>query len=211
MRGKEEFDPRVARLEMVRNQIARRGLDDERLLAALGRVRRHEYVPPGERERAYRDGPLSIGHGQTISQPYIVAYMTNELALSGTERILEIGTGSGYQTAVLAELAGEVFTVEVIDELGQRARTQLEKAGYENISFRIGDGRLGWPEEAPFDGIIVTAAAERSPAELPFQLDEGASMIVPVGGGIQNLERVTRRGKTFERKTLISVRFVPLV
>jgi len=196
---------------MVRNQIARRGFTDERLLTALGRVPRHEYVPAEQIESAYRDGPLAIGRGQTISQPYIVAYMTNELALSGTERILEIGTGSGYQTAVLAELAGEVFTVEVIDELGQRARAQLEKAGYENISFKIGDGRLGWPEEAPFDGIIVTAAAERWPADLPFQLKEGASMIIPVGGGMQSLERVTRRGDRFDRKRLISVRFVPLV
>ncbi len=196
---------------MVRNQIARRGFDDERLLTALGRVPRHDYVPPEQVEHAYRDGPLSIGQGQTISQPYIVAYMTNELALKGTERILEIGTGSGYQTAILAELAGEVFTVEVIDELGQRARAQLKKAGYENISFRIGDGRIGWPEQAPFDGIIVTAAAERSPVELPFQLKEGASMIIPVGGGMQTLESVTRRGERFDRKSLISVRFVPLV
>ncbi len=211
MKRKKEIDLETARLDMVRYQIARRGIVDKRLLAALGRVPRHAYVPPAEQERAYQDGPLSIGSGQTISQPYIVAYMTNELALNGTERILEIGTGSGYQTAILAELAAEVFTVEVIDELGRTARDRLERAGYGNISFQIGDGRLGWPEEAPFDGIIVTAGAERRPVELPFQLRDGASMIIPVGGGIQNLERVTRRGETFKTKTLISVRFVPLV
>jgi protein-L-isoaspartate(D-aspartate) O-methyltransferase len=200
-----------AREAMVRKQIERRGITDERLLAALGRVPRHEYVLPDDSDDAYSDGPLSIGHRQTISQPYIVAYMTDALGPIDGTRILEIGTGSGYQTAVLAELAREVFTIEVVDVLARSARERLDRAGYRNISFRIGDGAGGWIKEAPFDAIIVTAAPARDPVHLKDQLVDGGKIIVPVGTGHQVLKRFTRRGGELDCERLIGVRFVPLV
>jgi protein-L-isoaspartate(D-aspartate) O-methyltransferase len=197
--------------EMVSDQIERRGISDARLLAALRKVPRHEYIPARELISAYADGPLPIGHKQTISQPYIVAYMTDALQLTGAERILEIGTGSGYQTAILAELVDRVFTIEVVEELGRTARERLEETGYDNIVYRIGNGRFGWPEEAPFDGIIVTAAPDDDPVGLSEQLKDGGRLIVPVGHVYQVLKRMTRRGKDVKTETLLDVRFVPLI
>jgi len=201
----------ISRLDMVRHQIKRRGITDQRLLSAMRKVLRHEFVPEAERANAYRDGPVPIGHNQTISQPYIVAYMTNALELTGGESILEIGTGSGYQTAILAELVAHVETIEVVEALALVARMRLEGAGYTNISFRIGDGRKGWLEKAPFDGIIVTAAPETDPIHLTDQLVNGGRLVVPVGGGYQILKRFTRRGSKLDRENLLDVRFVPLV
>ncbi|OGD26194.1 MAG: protein-L-isoaspartate O-methyltransferase [Candidatus Aminicenantes bacterium RBG_13_63_10] len=199
------------RLKMVENQIASRGVKDRRLLEVLRRLPRHLFVPEDRRPEAYEDEPLSIGEGQTISQPYIVAFMTEALNLHGPERILEIGTGSGYQTAVLAELAAEVFSVEVLEALSRRARNVLAGLGYENIRFKVGDGHQGWAESAPYDGIIVTAAADEVPAALPRQLKDGGRMILPVGTATQELVLVVREGEVFHRSELLPVRFVPLV
>jgi protein-L-isoaspartate(D-aspartate) O-methyltransferase len=207
--GPSQEDRREREL-MVREQIARRGVRDKRVLEAMRTVPRELYVERHDREFAFHDGPLSIGHGQTISQPYIVAYMTETLAIGSAYRVLEIGTGSGYQTAVLAELAAEVYTIEIVEELSIRAQGLLRAQGYSNIHFRAGDGSLGWPEAAPFDAIMVTAAPDRTPERLVEQLAEGGRMIVPVGNYEQYLELVTRRGGGFERRPLIGVRFVPM-
>jgi protein-L-isoaspartate(D-aspartate) O-methyltransferase len=192
-------------------QIRARGVRDPLVLDAMGRVPRHLFVPEGLRPHAYADEPLPIGDGQTISQPYIVAYMTAALRLGGGERVLEIGTGSGYQTAVLAEIAGEVRTIEIVEPLALRARAVLESLGYENIHFRVGDGSQGWPEAGPFDGIIVTAAAPVLPAALEAQLAVGGRMIAPVGTDLQELILVRRTSKGWDRDRLLAVRFVPLV
>jgi len=176
----EQFER--ARRQMVEGQLLSRGIRDARVLAAMGRVPRERFVPPGKEASAYCDGALGIGSGQTISQPYIVALMTEALHLSGRERVLEVGTGSGYQAAVLAELAREVYTVERLPELSEAARRLLcEELGYTNVRFRVGDGTLGWPEEAPFDRIIVTAGAPRRPETLLGQLAPGGEAVVPVG------------------------------
>ena len=195
---------------MVRDQIERRGLIDERVLKTMRAVPRELFVERNDREYAFYDGPLSIGHGQTISQPYIVAYMTEMLAIGSADRVLEIGTGSGYQTAVLAELAAEVYTIEIVEKLSSRAQELLRELGYSNVNFRAGDGSLGWSEAAPFDAIMVTAAPDRTPDRLVEQLAEGGRMIVPVGSYEQYLELVTRRGVVVERQPLIGVRFVPM-
>ncbi len=199
------------RQKMVEHQIVARGIRHPRLLDVLRRVPRHEFVPEGSRAEAYEDEPLAIGEGQTISQPYIVAYMTDVLKLGGTEKVLEIGTGSGYQTAVLAELAAEVYTVEVIASLSERARTVLAGLGYDNIRFKVGDGNDGWEEFAPYDGIMVTAAAQDVPPALPRQLKEGGRLILPVGIGFQELILIVRDGDSFRRSELLPVRFVPLI
>jgi protein-L-isoaspartate(D-aspartate) O-methyltransferase len=199
------------RRQMVEVQVRARGVRDPRVLEAMARVPRHLFVPEMERAYAYADEPLPIGSGQTISQPYIVAYMTEALRLTGDEKVLEVGTGSGYQTAVLAELAREVLTIEVIDSLSQAAKARLEQAGYGNIRFRVGDGSAGWPEEAPFDAIMVTAAAARIPEALEAQLRPGGRMIIPVGTDLQELFLVRRGRKGPQRERLIGVRFVPLV
>jgi protein-L-isoaspartate(D-aspartate) O-methyltransferase len=204
-------DRKDERLRMVETQLRARGLGDERVLGAMARVPRHLFVPDDHAAFAYADEPLPIGRGQTISQPYIVAYMTEALRFEGGEKVLEIGTGSGYQTAVLAEVASEVWTVELVEELSFRARVRLEALGYGNIHFRVGDGSDGWPEAAPFDGILVTAAPASVPAALELQLRPGGRMIVPVGLGSQELVLVRREGDSFRRKGLIGVRFVPLV
>lgn len=196
---------------MTETQIRARGVRDPLVLAAMAKVPRHEFVPAGLRARAYADEPLPIGQGQTISQPYIVAYMTEALGLEGGEKVLEVGTGSGYQTAVLAEIAGSVWTVEIVAALAERARTTLEGLGYGNIHFRVGDGAAGWPEEAPFDAIIVTAAAARMPASLEGELAAGGRMIIPVGTDLQELVLVERGKAGFKRSSLLAVRFVPLV
>jgi protein-L-isoaspartate(D-aspartate) O-methyltransferase len=199
------------RRSMVETQIRARGVRDALVLAAVGKVPRHLFVPEGLQSRAYADEPLPIGQGQTISQPYIVAYMTEALGLRGGEKVLEVGTGSGYQTAVLAEIAGEVRTIEIVEALAERARAVLESLGYANIHYRVGDGSRGWPEAAPFDAIIVTAAAAHMPPGLEDQLAPSGRMIIPVGTDLQELVLVTRGKKGFERQTLLGVRFVPLV
>lgn len=211
MAMKPQESNRARREEMVHLQIERRGVRDARVLEAMRTVPREQYVSPGDLEYAFHDGPLSIGSGQTISQPYIVAYMTEQLRLRGDERVLEVGTGSGYQAAVLAELAAEVYTIEVVPELARIAEAKLLAQGYANIRFRVGDGALGWPEAAPFDAIMLTAAPWRIPERLVDQLSDGGRMILPLGAFDQHLELVTRQGGRVDRRELIGVRFVPMI
>ena len=185
-----------------------------RVRAALGKVERHRLVPADRREHAYRNHPLPIGQGQTISQPYIVALSTDLIAPEPHHRVLEIGTGSGYQAAMLAELVNKVYSIEIIESLGKGAERALKELNYKNIEIRIGDGYKGWPEQAPFDGIVVTAAAPRVPEALVAQLKVGGRMVIPVGasGGVQELLLIikTAPGK-LEQKSVLQVRFVPLV
>jgi len=192
--------------------LGRRALDP-RVLAALGRVPRHEFVPMAERDRAYRNQPLPIGYGQTISQPYIVAVMTELLNPRPGDRILEVGTGSGYQAAVLAELVKEVYTIEIIEPLGLAARKRLKILGYDNVTVRIGDGYYGWPEKGPFDGIVVTAAASHVPPPLLAQLKPGGRMVIPVGSHFltQQLVLIEKNADgTLQTRQLLPVMFVPL-
>lgn len=196
---------------MVETQIEARGVHDQKVLAAMRKVARHLFVPEEMRPFAYGDEPLPIGEGQTISQPYIVAYMTQALRLSGEEKVLELGTGSGYQTAVLAEIVRHVFTVELVGVLSEKARVLLESLGYANISAKTGDGTLGWEENAPYDAIMVTAAAPAVPKRLEEQLGPKGRMIIPVGEGFQELYLMTRERRGFHKKRLLPVRFVPLV
>jgi protein-L-isoaspartate(D-aspartate) O-methyltransferase len=195
---------------MVEEQIASRGVRDARTLAAMRKVPRHLFVPPASAGEAYDDHPLPIGHGQTISQPYIVAFMTEALGLEGGETVLEVGTGSGYQAAVLAEIAARVYTIEIVAPLAEEARERLRRLGYAGVEVRAGDGYLGWPETAPFDGIMVTAAAPRIPEPLKQQLRDGGRLILPVGEEYQELIVVTRRGARFEERRVLPVRFVPM-
>jgi protein-L-isoaspartate(D-aspartate) O-methyltransferase len=195
---------------MVSVQIEARGITDRRVTAAMRAVPRHRFVPPGMRSLAYNDHPLPIGDDQTISQPYIVALMTASLDLEGGERILEIGTGSGYQAAVLAEIVDTVFTIEIIASLAQRARATLDTLGYRNIRFRVGDGYDGWPAAAPFDGVIVTAAAPRVPPRLVEQLVVGGRIVIPVGEAYQKLVVYERTAQGLEQVSSTPVRFVPM-
>jgi protein-L-isoaspartate(D-aspartate) O-methyltransferase len=210
MSDDKQVENRVLREEMVKSQIISRQISDDLVIEAMKNVPRELMVRPEDYKMAFYDGPLPIGHAQTISQPYIVAYMTEALGLSGTEKVLEIGTGSGYQTAILAEICREVFTVEIVEQLASRAEESLRRLGYTNISFRTGNGREGWPEEAPFDAIMVTAAPDSVPSGLADQLADGGRMIIPVGTGIQYLKKITKQGDEFSEDTLIAVRFVPL-
>ncbi len=196
---------------MVRTQIASRGVADPATLRAMGAVKRHLFVPESAAAVAYDDRPLPIGYGQTISQPYIVAYMTAVLQPGKEHRVLEIGTGSGYQAAILAEIVQKVCTVEIIPELGNKARERLAKLGYRNVEVRIADGYEGWPEQAPFDAIVVTAAAEYIPPPLIRQLRDGGRMVIPVGSPflVQTLMLVTKRGGEVTTTQLMPVRFVP--
>ena len=198
------------RREMVRTQLRGRDITDEGVLAVMGQVPRHLFVPEGERVRAYADHPLPIGLRQTISQPYIVAYMTQALGVEEGDRVLEIGTGSGYQAAVLSLLAAEVYTIEILPELAESAGERLAGLGYDNVHVRAGDGYFGWPEHAPFDGIMVTAAPGHVPPRLVEQLAPGGRLVMPVGESYQELVRITRgeEGTTLER--LLPVRFVPM-
>ena len=205
-------DPLAAdRSLMVRQQILGRGVETTAVLEAMESVPRHFFVPEQLRDRAYEDRPQSIGWGQTISQPYIVALMTELLELDGSEKVLEIGTGSGYQAAVLSHLAREVYTIEILKELGERAADVLDGLGYDNINYRIGDGYQGWPEEAPFDAIIVTAAPPSLPQALVDQLKMGGRLVIPVGVYIQDLEVHTKTEDGLEKRKVIPVRFVPMV
>ena len=201
------------RQRMVETQLLPRGITDKKVLAAFYKVPRHLFVSPDLRSQAYEDYPLPIDLNQTISQPYIVALMTESLALEGGEKILEIGTGSGYQTALLAELAGHVYTIERFGKLSQTASALLEKLGYKNISFKVGDGAKGWPEEAPFEGILVAAAADHRPPSLLEQLSCNAKMVIPVGAFFhQDLLVLSkdRHGHIKEQK-IVGCRFLPLV
>ncbi len=199
------------RNEMVRTQIEARGVHDEPLLDVMRTVKRHEFAPLVSKSSAYSDGPLPIGHGQTISQPYIVAFMTEYLKLSKTDKVLEIGTGSGYQAAVLAHLVDQVYTIEIIKELAEMSESRFQRLGYKNISVRHADGYHGWPEEAPFDAIIVTAAAELIPPPLIKQLKDGGRMIIPVGPSfyVQNLLFIEKNGGEVKTESVLPVRFVP--
>ncbi len=200
------------RLHMVEHQIRRRGITDPRVLAAMTRVPRHLFVPPQWREEAYEDYPLPIGEGQTISQPYIVGLMTEALDLGGAEKVLEIGTGSGYQTAILAELAREVCTIERIPELSEQARKRLLTLGYTNVRFFVGDGTLGLPEEAPFDRIIATGALPSIPDRLLQQLADSGIIVAPIGGRrVQRLLKLRKVDGTLEEIELGSCRFVPII
>jgi protein-L-isoaspartate(D-aspartate) O-methyltransferase len=201
------------RRRMVQEQLSSPGynITNARVLAALGKVPRHRFVPAELRHQAYADGPLPIGHGQTISQPYIVAFMTGQLDPQPMDRVLEIGTGSGYQAAVLAQLVAEVYTIEIVEALAQRAEVDLKRLGYTNIHVRAGDGCQGWPEAAPFDAIIVTCAPEKVPPPLVEQLKDGGRMIIPVGPmGDQELVLLRKRGEQLEQRAVLSVRFVPM-
>ncbi len=202
----------VGRRRMVTEQLIPGGIRDPRVLEVMGMVPRHEFVSPGMEDQAYLDRPLPIGLGQTISQPLMVAIMTEAMALKGDERVLEIGTGSGYQAAILAELCKEVYTIERIRDLSIRARKILYKLGYKNIKHRIGDGTLGWLEEAPYDGIMVTAGAPYVPEALQDQLSEGGRLVIPVGGeAVQQLDVITRKGGEFHTHSVTACRFVKLV
>lgn len=197
---------------MVQTQLEHWGVRDRRVLEVMGVLPRERFVPSGERSSAYYDGALPIGEEQTISQPYVVAHMTELLTLRGDERVLEVGTGSGYQTAVLGWLAGQVFTVERIASLSQRAERILADLKIENVHYRVGDGSLGWPEHAPYDAILVTCAAPQLPAPLLEQLVDGGRMVTPVGPrGTQDLVRVVRKGDAFNEERLSPVAFVPLI
>lgn len=198
------------RAEMVRLQLKARGVKNERVLEAMGRVERHRFVPGRYRVESYIDSPLSIGKDQTISQPYIVAYMTELLELKDENRVLEIGTGSGYQAAILAELCQEVYTIEIIESLGFAAEQLLGELNYENIKVKVGDGYQGWPEHAPFDAIIVTAAPDHVPQPLIDQLAEGGRLIIPVGDFNQELILITREQGKLKRERKLPVRFVPM-
>ena len=196
---------------MVSSQIQARGVRNPRVLEAMCKVERHRFIPTDGQAFAYRDGPVAIGQGQTISQPYIVACMTEVLEPQPSDRVLEIGTGSGYQTAVLAELVAEVYTIENVERLAKQAETILNQMDYENIRLRLGDGHQGWPEAAPFDKVIVTAAPAKLPKVLLDQLKPGGRMIVPVGRWRQELVLIRHTPDGCRRERLMPVRFVPMV
>ena len=207
----KNHDYRLARKKMVQSQIAGRGIKDQRVLSVMEKVPRHLFIEEGLLGEAYNDHPLPIGHKQTISQPYIVALMTEALELTGTEKTLEIGTGSGYQTAILSELSKSVFTVERIKALFENARKILDREGYTNIFFKAYDGTLGWKEYAPYDAIIVTAGSPKPPQPLIDQLAEGGKMVIPVDVAFgQDLILLVKKGGKVERKSIIPVRFVPM-
>ena len=197
---------------MVEAQLKPRGIHDERVLAAMAKVPREEFVPENLRDKSYTDSAVPVGHDQTISQPFIVAYMTELLRLQPTDRVLEIGTGSGYHAAVLAELAKDVYTIEIIEPLATDASARLARLGYNNAHVKVGDGYQGWPEVAPFDAIIVTCAPDKVPQPLTQQLKEGGRMIVPVGSGImdQQLYLLEKINGELAQRAILPVRFVPM-
>lgn len=208
--GKRASEWTKQRDRMVREQIEARGVRDPRVLAAMRLVPREQFVPPSVRDHAYADGPLPIGDGQTISQPYIVALMTELLEVGPGDKVLEIGTGSGYQGAVLGAMKVNVYTIEIRPTLCHEAAKRLERLGYTRVHVRCGDGYGGWPDEAPFDGIIVTAAPEKIPDPLLAQLKVGGHMVIPVGAFYQELKVITRTPTGFTQKSVVPVRFVPM-
>ena len=199
------------RQAMVNEQLARRGIDNQRVLDAFARIERHRYVPAELHQLAYEDYPLAIGSAQTISQPYVVAYMLAALALQGTERVLEIGTGSGYQTALLAELVAEVYSIEFVLELAERANSSLKENSNQRVTIRVGDGRAGWSSAAPFDAVVCSAAPAAIPTPLLEQLAPGGRLIMPLGVEHQYLVLVRRVETGFSQRQLLPVRFVPLL
>lgn len=200
------------RERMVREQIAARGIEDKKVLKALRRVERHKFVPEQYQDEAYNDYPLPIGEGQTISQPYTVALMTEILELDHNDKVLEIGTGSGHHAAVLGEICKQVYTIEIIEQLGNRARKVLSELGYNNVKVKIGDGYQGWKAHSPFDAIIVTCAPTRIPKPLQEQLAEGGRMVIPVGGSFsQELVLLIKKEGTIIQKDIVPVRFVPMM
>ena len=203
-------DFKVMREKMVETQIKARGVKDPRVLSALLKVERHRFVSEEYLNSAYSDQPLPIGEGQTISQPYIVALMTELLELKGNEKVLEIGTGSGYQAAILAELGKEVYTIEIVEPLASMAKNRLLQLGYQNIKVKVGDGYLGWPEFSPFDAIIITCAPDHIPEPLVEQLKEGGCMVLPVGAYAQQLKKIVKRSGKIESTNIIPVIFVPM-
>jgi protein-L-isoaspartate(D-aspartate) O-methyltransferase len=201
----------LERERMVQRQLAGRDIRNPRVLAAMAKVPRHEFVPEPLRQQAYEDRPLPIGSGQTISQPYVVAFMTEQLKPEATDRVLEIGTGSGYQAAVLAELVAEVHSIEIVEPLARQAQATLNRLGYDQIHLKAGDGYQGWAEHAPFDAIIVTCAPDHVPQPLIDQLKDGGRMIVPVGESYnQELVLLEKQGGILERRAVLPVRFVPM-
>jgi protein-L-isoaspartate(D-aspartate) O-methyltransferase len=203
-------DHETSRKQMVKHQIVSRGVEDDRVLDAILKVPRHRFVGEEYQSLAYSDQPLPVGGDQTISQPYMVALMTELLRLEGDEKVLEIGTGSGYQTAILAELARVIYTVEIVEMLAQEARERLEDIGYDNIYFKIGDGYFGWEEYAPFDVIIVTCGPDRVPQPLIDQMAEGGRLVIPVGSVYQTLTILEKTGGELQKTKSISCRFVPM-
>src|SRR6266403_323485 len=199
------------RQRMVQQQLVSRGVHDKRVLAAMSKVPREEFVPADERAAAYTDHPLPIGYDQTISQPYIVAFMTEQLHPKPSDRVLEIGTGSGYQAAILAELVAEVYTIEIAEPLVRNAEATLVRLGYKNVRMKVGDGYKGWPENAPFDAVIVTCAPDRVPRPLTDQLKEGGRMIIPVGDRFaQELYLLEKKNGQLKESAVLPVRFVPM-
>jgi protein-L-isoaspartate(D-aspartate) O-methyltransferase len=200
------------RERMVKEQIVNRGVTEERLLAAMRKVPREQFVPENLRDESYTDGPVPIGYDQTISQPYIVAFMTEQLHPQPTDRVLEIGTGSGYQAAILAELVAEVYSIEIVEPLAKTAEGTLQHLGYKNVHVKVGDGYKGWPEHAPFDAIIVTCAPDHVPQPLVDQLKEGGRMIIPVGPRLaQELYLLEKRNGQLRQGAVLEVRFVPMM
>jgi protein-L-isoaspartate(D-aspartate) O-methyltransferase len=212
MQNNQEDLYRDVRQVMVDTQLKRRGITDPRVLAAMGKIPRHHFVPRHLRDQSYGDYPLPIGEDQTISQPYIVALMTQALELTGTEKVLELGAGSGYQAALLGELAAQIFTIERLPTLAQSAKQALDALGYTNVHVRVGDGTLGWPEEAPFDAILVTAGSPKIPPPLLEQLAMGGRLVIPVGDSYtQTLTRVRRTPEGLKKEYLGGCRFVKLI
>jgi protein-L-isoaspartate(D-aspartate) O-methyltransferase len=196
---------------MIQQQLVTRGVNNERVLAAMAKVPREEFIPPDSRTASYEDGPLPIGYGQTISQPYIVAFMTQQLRPKPSDRVLEIGTGSGYQAAILAELVSEVYSIEIVEPLAKNAETTLQRLGYKNVHVKIGNGYEGWPEEALFDAIIVTCAPDKVPQPLVDQLKDSGRMVIPVGDRFaQQLYLLEKKNGQLKQSATLPVRFVPM-
>jgi protein-L-isoaspartate(D-aspartate) O-methyltransferase len=205
------WDFAAQRQRMVQQQLVTRGINDARVLGAMAKVPREEFVPPESRAASYEDGPLPIGNGQTISQPYIVAFMTEQLRPNPSDRVLEIGTGSGYQAAILAELVSDVYSIEIVEPLAKNAEATLQRLGYKNVHVKIGDGYKGWPEEGPFDAIIVTCAPDKVPQPLVDQLKDGGRMVIPVGDKFaQQLYLLEKKNGQLKQSATLPVRFVPM-
>jgi protein-L-isoaspartate(D-aspartate) O-methyltransferase len=207
-----ESDFTTERQRMVERQLKARDIKDERVLAAMGKVPREAFVPPESRAASYEDGPLPIGYDQTISQPYIVAFMTEQLRLKPSDRVLEVGTGSGYQAAILAELVSEIYSIEIVAPLAKNGEVTLRRLGYKNVHVKIGDGYKGWPEAAPFDAIIVTCAPDKVPQPLIDQLKDGGRMVIPVGERFaQQLYLLEKKNGQLKESATLPVRFVPML